>query len=395
MASTQHTTTLSIVVRIDSILRKCVEVLLMAEVGLALAAVLSGMMVSAWGAQDVASPAPPAAVEPATAAKPKPLVLAKPVEAILAEQLARQIIAASPLADPSDVAARDAAAEKLGRCSDLFKAARGRILWGGFHPEQGYDPANYRLIETSRDDLFQLTQFDPEVWARLYLSTFMFPGEFEVRSEGRFTVLELKARFRSSLGDGEYPYPFWHSPNKWTAYVNVESVLLVFEPGRLVAAMRKSPDPLSLNLIKKPWDGKWVWKDAQGVEQPRVTLFKYQFSADNPHVPALEQAYRDLANQFRANECMMCHEPDNRGRINDLLLLNYPNQSLIARRTLVAVLEDNQMPPGNSLAGEETGIHDEAARKLLLDLARAFEATADEAFAYERAHAKPARDPAR
>jgi hypothetical protein len=366
------------------------EGLRVAELALAMAGVLAGMVVSVAVAQDPATQGPVPAAPPPTAPKPKPLVLAKSVEAILAEQLARQIIAASPLADPSDTAARDAAAEKLGRCTDLFKAARGRILWGGFHPEQGYDPANYRLIETSRDDLFQLTQFDPEVWAKLYLSTFMFPGEFEVRSEGRFTVLDLKARFRSSLGDGEYPYPFWHSPNKWTAYVNVESILLVFEPGRLVAAMRKSPDPLSLNLVKKPWDGKWVWRDAQGMEQPRVTLFKYQFSADNPHVPALEQSYRDLANQFRAQECMMCHEPDNRGRINDLLLLNYPNQSLIARRTLVAVLQDNQMPPGNSLAGEETGIHDEAARKLLIDLAKAFEATADEAFAFERARGKAA-----
>ena len=367
----------------------------MLDVALALAAVLSGAMVSEAAAQDSPTPVPPAGAQPATVAKPKPLVLLKPVEAILAEKLARQIIAASPLADPSDTAARDAAAEELGRCSDLFKAARGRILWGGFHPEQGYDPANYRLIETSRDDLFQLTQFDPEVWARLYLSTFMFPGEFEVRSEGRFTVLELKTRFRSDLGDGEYPYPFWHSPNKWTAYVNAESVLLVFEPGRLVAAMRKSPDPLSLNLVKKPWDGRWVWRDPHGGEQPRVTLFKYQFSADNPHVEELDRSYRALANQFRAQECMMCHEPDNRGRINDLLLLNYPNQSLIARRTLVAVLEDNQMPPGNSLAGEETGIHDEAARKLLLDLAKAFEATADEAFAFERTHSKPAGDVAR
>jgi hypothetical protein len=48
------------------------------------------------------------------------------------------------------------------------------------------------------------------------------------------------------------------------------------------------------------------------------------------------------------------------------------------------------MPPGNSLAGEETGIHDEAARKLLIDLAKAFEATADEAFAFERARGKAA-----
>lgn len=351
-----------------------------------LALLIGAMTAPALFAQADGKPSEPPPEAPKT--KPKPFVLPKAVEAMQAEHLAKQLIAASPVVDPSDTVARDKAAEQLGQCKDLFKAARGRILWGGFHPEQGYDPASYRLIPTSRDDLFQLTQFDPEVWARLYLSTFMFPGEFEVRTEGRFTVLDLKAEFRSKLGDGEYPYPFWHSPNKWTAYVNVQSILLIFEPGRLVAAMRKSPDPLSLPIVKKPWDGKWIWQDAGGQEQPRVALFKYQFSADNPHVAALDKSYRELANQFRAQECMMCHEPDNRGRISDLLLLNYPNQSLIARRTLVTVLEDNQMPPGNSLAGEETGIHDDATRKLLLDLAKAFEAHADEAFAYERSHAK-------
>ena len=83
---------------------------------------------------------------------------------------------------------------------------------------------------------------------------------------------------------------------------------------------------------------------------------------------------------------MLCHEPDNRSRINDLLLLNYPNQALIMRKTLLLVLEENRMPPGAFIANEPTGITDEAARTLMIDLAKDFSRQADAAFAYEQEH---------
>lgn len=329
---------------------------------------------------------PPAAATspPSSPSAKKPLNLKAPVEATLADRLAKLIIAASPVADPSDPKARDEAAQRLADCNDLIEAAGNRILWGGFHPEQGYDPAAYRLHDRSRDDFFQLTEFSPLVWAKLYLSTFMFPGPYQVRQEGRFTVLELDAKFRGGLDPGEYPYPFWHSPSKWTAYMNAEKVLLIFEPGRLVAAMRQSPLPVASRLIKRPWDTKWTWTDEQGQPQPRVTLFKYLFSADNPHVAGLDSAFRELESELREQNCMTCHAPDNQSRINDLLLLNYPNQALIARRTLVAVLEDNTMPPGNELAHEPTGIQDGATLRRLIRLAKAFERNAEAAYAHER-----------
>jgi hypothetical protein len=214
----------------------------------------------------------------------------------------------------------------------------------------------------------------------------MFDGTHEVRREGSLTVLELNAQFRAGLDAGEYPYPFWHSPNKWTAYVNAEKVALVFSAGKLVSAMRVSPDPLSLKLIKRDWDAQWHWTDENGDPQPRVTLYSYLFSKDNPHVSALDASYRALEGKFREQNCMSCHEPDNRSRINDLLLLNYPNQALVARRSLVAVLEENQMPPGNELADEPTGLQDEGVRAELIRLAKAFEKQADAAFAYEQLH---------
>lgn len=329
-----------------------------------------------------AEPTAPGATPPP--AKPKPMVLKTPIQDVVAERLAKQIIAASPMADPKDAAARDVAAGKLAECSELIEAAGSRILWGGFNPAQGYDPEAYRLIDTSDDTAFQLTELNPAVWAKLYLSTFMFKGTYSVRREGRFTVLELDAQFRAGLDPGEYPYPFWHNPNKWTAYVNAEKVALVFSTGRLVSAMRVAPDPLSLNLIKRDWDARWTWTNEKGEPQPRVALFSYLFSKDNPHVADLDASYRRLETTFREQNCMSCHEPDNRSRINDLLLLNYPNQALIARRSLVAVLEENKMPPGNELAHEPTGIQDDAVRQELIGLAREFEKRADAAFAYER-----------
>jgi hypothetical protein len=316
------------------------------------------------------------------------MVLETPVEKVLAERLAKKIIAASPVADPADAKARDAAGEKLAACTELLDAAGTRILWGGFNPDQGYDPQAYRLDDRSHDDYFQLTEFNPMVWAKLYLSTFMFPGPYTIRQEGRFTVLEIDAQFRGGLDAGEYPYPFWHSPNKWTAYMNAQKVMLVFEPGRLVASMRVSPNPLSVNLIKRPWDTKWTWTNEKGEPQPRVSLFTYLFSKDNPHIADLDKTYRALEAQFRAQECTLCHAPDNQSRINDLLLLNYPNQALVMRRTLVAVLEDNQMPPGNRIAQEPTGIQDPHVREDLIKLAKAFEEEADAAFAFERGKKK-------
>lgn len=341
-----------------------------------------------------AAPTAPAAQPVGGGGKPKPMVLPKTVSAMMADRIARKLIEASPVADPADTKARDAAAEKLANCEELLTASQGQILWGGFNPRQGYDPDAYRLTELSNDDFFQLTEFVPVVWAKLYLSTFMFPGPYEVRQEGKFTVLEMDTQFRADMPPGEYPYPFWHSPNKWTAYVKVEKLLLVFTTDKLIASMRKSPDPVSLKQVRKPWDTKWLWTDEQGNPQPRVTLYNYLFSKDNPHVEGLEKSYRALEKEFRTNDCMQCHEPDNRSRINDLLLLNYPNQALVMRRTLVAVLESNSMPPGNVIAHEPTGIQKPEVLAELIKLAKDFEREADRAFAYEETHKKAAAKPA-
>jgi hypothetical protein len=290
------------------------------------------------------------------------------------DRIAHELLEASPLADPADAKARDEAAEKLSRAQDLLGASAERVLWGGFDPQKGYDPKANTLTELS-----------PIVWAKIYLSTFEFAGPYEVRREGPYTVLEIAASFRDGLDSGDYPYPFWHSAKKWRAYVNTRALLLVFEHDRLLAAYRR-PAPDAQGVAARTWDSRWRWTDAEGHELPRVALFTYLLSPDNPWLTRLDHAYRDLEVKFRGNNCVTCHSPDNPAKTSLLLLLGFPNQALVARRTLVETLRDNRMPPADPAAHKEAGVADSTAREELIVLAEEFRRDADSALAFETTH---------
>jgi mono/diheme cytochrome c family protein len=293
------------------------------------------------------------------------------VDDALPGRIAEGLAKLSPPADLSDPGARDAAGDRLSRFEPLLNAAGDRILWGGFDPTKGYDPEAYTL-----------TEFVPMVWAKMYLSTFTFPGPYQVRQEGKFRVAEVAAKFRNGLDSGDYPYPFWHSAKKWQAYVDAEALLLVFDRDRLIAAFRKAAP--TTTVVEKPWDGRWRWTDEKGAEQPRVALYSYLFSKDNPEVANLETRYRKMEQAFREESCTSCHTPDNPAKANPLLLLNFPNQALAGRHLLVKILRDNEMPPADEKKGVKAGIHDEATREKLIELAKEFETAADAALAYEK-----------
>ena len=295
----------------------------------------------------------------------------------LQDRIAQGLATASPPADPTDARERDAASERLARFTLFLEHTGDQIVWGGFDAEKGFDLDKYRL-----------TEFSPVVYAKLYLSTFMFPGPYSVRQEGKYTVLEVSTRFREGLDPGDYPYPFWHTPQKWQAYVDTKALLFVFENDRIVAAFREPRPTPDAAVVLKPWDGRWHWTDTAGHEQPRVTLFSYLMSADNPSLTTLDGAYRKLESAFRAQNCIGCHAPDNIAKASTLTLLNYPNQALVARHELVEVLRRNRMPPADVKAGVEAGIADETARQDLLSLAEEFEREANTALAYESARAR-------
>jgi hypothetical protein len=294
----------------------------------------------------------------------------------LQDRIAQALLAASPPAEPSGAAARDAAAERLAESRVWLEATGDRLLWGGFDAAKGFDFDQYRL-----------TQFNPLVWTKLYLSTFVFTGAYTVRREQKYTILEMAVQFRAALDPGDYPYPFWHNPQKWQAYATTNAVLFVFERDRVVAAFRRA-DPTAAATPAKPWDGHWHWQDDNGAEQPRVALYSYLLSADNPSRARLEAAYRNLESAFRSHNCTACHAPDNMAGTRELTLLDYPNQALVARHSLVEVLRRKRMPPANDTSHTPAGIATESERQELVRLAEEFEHLADAALDFERARAK-------
>jgi mono/diheme cytochrome c family protein len=307
---------------------------------------------------------PPAA----PAAKDAPTSLEK-----LELRIGKGLTQLSPPADPADAWARDEAARKLSHFDALASTLGDVVLWGGYDAKKGYDPKGYTL-----------TEFYAPTWVKLYLSTFMFSGTPVLAHEGDLDVVEVPAKFRGNLEPGDYPYPFWHSAEKWRAYKNTDAVVLVFRGEKIVAAYRKVGDAPSSDGPERPWDGQWKWTAADGSQQPRVALFTYLFSPENPKVAPLEAAYRSLEETFRGQNCTSCHAPDNKSKMKPLLLLNYPNQALAARHALVETLGYNLMPPEDKEKGTHEGIADPQVRQGLIDRAKAFEKAADDALAFEQ-----------
>lgn len=278
------------------------------------------------------------------------------------DQIARNLIEACPAVDASSVSAREACAEAIGDSPVLQAVALDVIRWGGQKPGVAVGEAL---------DAANVTEFHPLVWRRLYLSTFMFGSEYRVEEHPPYRVLIMPVRFRNLLPDGEYPYPFWHSSDKWTAYQEATELMMYFREGKLVGALRGGQPDASRNTSPRTWSGDWVWDEGR---QPRVTLYTHLFRADNERVDALDAAYRALEAAVRANGCDVCHSPDNPSKMRSLEILSYPAQALSARRTLVSVLEHNEMPP-------PAGMPEAAERAAMIELARAFVVAADLALA--------------
>jgi hypothetical protein len=303
-----------------------------------------------------------------------PLRLPAPEPALpLPERLGAAMLKACPPANPADAAARDAAAARLAKLAELIDAPSSVILWGPFDPVTGYPPAAARGL-----------RLDPLVWVRGYLSLFSFSGTFKVRAEGRYTVLELPARFRARLPAGDYPYPFWHDPAQWAALTRVSGVELVFDQDELLAAYYKGgaePEPLS----ERTWDGLWTWTDKSGRAQPRVSTFGYLLSKENPDGAALGAAYEPLAQSLRARGCIECHRPDKGAGGPRLLPLDSPVHAVGARSSIAPLLERTDLPAGDPHGKHEGGLPEDAARAELIKLARAFEQAAEDALSYESA----------
>jgi hypothetical protein len=295
--------------------------------------------------------------------------LANLAEAEFARKLGAELAEKCPQAAPDDAQARERCADALTHLSAL-DSKEPLMLWGA-QAELG----NFDLSAS------QTTRFDPFVWRRMYLSTFMFSSRHRLEHAGGRSILHVPVHFRYALDPGEYPYPFWHSEDKWRSYQQTEELLFFLEGGRVVAALRSAQLDVSRKVVAHACEGCVEW-DSDPGRRPRVALYRFMFSAQNPHVTAVDESYRAFERAQRQADCMSCHSPSNPAQMNPLELFSYPNHALSERKMIVQVLEHNHMPPATE--NQPAGIADEAYRAELVGLARAFAAAGDRAIEFEK-----------
>ena len=130
-----------------------------------------------------------------------------------------------------------------------------------------------------------------------------------------------------------------------------------------------------------PFDGKWMWTDADGQSQPRPTLFVGLLRSDNPYLGRLENAYRDLAGELRKGTCNECHVPDNYAGMKRLVLMQTPMHAAGEIKRIMRAVNDDKMPL------DDVGLYkeiDPGIKATLLKYGAAFESLVDAARDWEK-----------
>ena len=323
-----------------------------------------------------------AGIVPALAAPPDDKVAVDPVQALAqarqaAAALANELALRCPLADPGSTPAFDACRQALFGPSAMRSQLAPNVLWG-----RQRSPS-VRLADTS------LTQFAPDVLTGMYLPLFMFNGEHKVEwvESEKLARIRLRTAFRNRLQPGQFPYPFWHEAEKWSMYQAANEVLLWWHPGRarITAAQftvhgEQAPLARSEPVPAHAFDGQWMWADAQGKAQPKVTLFDGLFQADNPYMASLDGAYKKLALRLRDGQCDSCHVPDNPHKSKRLVLLQTPAHAAGEIRRVLKALQTDRMPLDET--GIETSLPPKVKQALLED-GEAFAKLVDAAKSWE------------
>ena len=274
-------------------------------------------------------------------------VLAAPPAAPLdasADALARRLAAACPATDQGQgrgldyntPAAFQACAASLRTLTLPFKAG---LAWGGDQPDLPIKKKS-------------LTHFGSEIFQTLYLPLFSFSGRWSV-DEDRWAhtpIIRVETSFRNALPPGDYPYPFWHSATKWTAYETANELRfyldeqgLVFLVTRGAAGSDAWREPY-VPVTPPAFDGAWLWRDAEGVAQPHVSLFSGRYDSANPFLHDLDAAYRDFAVRLRDESCLECHTPINTAKATRLVLLQTPLHAAAEIDDVIKALENQEMP---------------------------------------------------
>lgn len=295
-----------------------------------------------------------------------------------ARDIAADLARHCPLAPANDGAAYDTCRKGLFGPSAVRAHLSPVILWG----RQSTKP-DATLRQTN------LTQFAPDVWTNMYAPLFMFNGKHTVEwvATEKSYLVRLEAAFRNRLSPGQFPYPFWHEEAKWAMYENANAMLLWLAPdtGRIRAAQftDRGANPLLQpvqHVAMAKYSGPWVWTDDKGKTQPAVTLFDGLYKADNPHIKAMDQQYRDLALQMRESQCTSCHVPNNPDKMSRLVLLSTPAHAAGEIDRLIKSVREDRMPMDEFRLSYALSPEN---KKWLLESAEAFKATVKAAREWE------------
>jgi hypothetical protein len=220
----------------------------------------------------------------------------------------------------------------------------------------------------------------------------MFNGVYTVEYVAREQLyrVRLETAFRNRLPPGQFPYPFWHDPQKWSFYQNARTLLLWVDPRTVKVTIaqytpKDSHPPLVATepVVRDSFDGKWMWTDASGRLQPQVTLFDGLLGDKNPYKQRVDAAYRDFATRMRAAQCSSCHVPNNPYRTKRLVLLQTPAHASGEIKRVLQSVRENRMPLDR--AGASASL-DPAVKKALLESGARFDSAVDAAKAWEAQH---------
>jgi len=302
----------------------------------------------------------------------------------LAAGLAAELSRLCPPAQPGDQAAFDRCRHALFEDSALRRSLSPYVLWGRVKDRD----LSARIKDTN------VTQFAPDVLTGMYVPLFMFNGKHAVEyraEEGLFRV-RLETAFRNRLPPGQFPYPFWHEEDKWSVYQGANSILLWVDPKTLKVKVGQFTDRgPNKPIVSSEWlaapkfDGKWMWTDAEGREQPVATLFDGLFRRDNPYAGKLDAAYRNFALKLRDAQCLDCHVPNNPEKMKKLVLLQSPAHAAGEIKRVMDAVRKDKMPV------DQTGIEqplDEPIKRALLEQGDAFEALVEAAKGWENGGGK-------
>lgn len=290
--------------------------------------------------------------------------LSRPALEEMAAKLATDLARACPQVSYDDNAAFKACSTALSQATFLPFAPD--VLWGG---DQASQPIKKR----------HLTHFNPKVIQSLYLPLMTFTGKWTISHDDRenLDIIRVEAFFRNNLPAGQYPYPFWHSADKWNAYETMNQVnFYLNEKGEIFVGTRGDAGSNAAkghytHVAHDPFQqGRWQWTDESGKPQPEVTLFAARYQPGNPHTPRLDLTYRAFATEMRQASCDGCHNPSNPQHSDALTLLQTPAHAAGEIGRVIKEVESGAMPQ------DEFGLRkeiDPQLRASILRTAQAFQ----------------------